>query len=527
MTSCLTLLFTVVLLTCVLAKDCQVSIGSLAVTGVCDEGGSKYLSIPYAQPPVDNLRFAVAKELDTSGEKQEVDGSQLPPICPQFALTENDNSVLGQEDCLYLNVYVPGSAGGNLTSKKPVMVYIHGGSFIAGSSSDPTLDGTKLSQAGDVIVVTLNYRLGYLGYYDSADTGTNFGMSDVIMALNWIKSNISKFGGDSDKVTLFGESSGATMVRYLLNSNRANNLFTRAIIQSDPQCYGPSEKSVSQNILSAALLKATNCDSVDCLRALSLEKLISAEMQIFTSVYMGQVDGVTNINFPISPNVDGDYIKSDLSETLGQNHNVVNPVDIIIGTTKDEAGSFIDFDNMSSTNDSSDELTQKLINKMLNPCTNANTSSLSTNTLIKLGTKVIFSCPSRINAQTYASLNPDKNVFVYEFTMGIPYATNTDLPYCTNRICHQDDLYLVFGTYSDATTSNDLKQLSQSVQNLWTSFAASGTPNNKGLTWNKVDEGSLNYLDIGQNQMKSTDLNVSCSSALLKAAQSILNNSNV
>lgn len=503
-----------------MAEDCEMSIGSLVVSGVCDEGGSKYLSIPYAQPPVDQLRFAVAKKLDTSDGKQEqVDGSQLPPMCPQLSLDDDDNKIYGQEDCLYLNVYAPGSVGGNST-KRPVMVYVHGGSFIAGSSSDPALDGSKLSQTGDVIVVTLNYRLGFLGYYDSADTGTNFGMSDVIMALSWIKDNIAKFGGDSDNVTVFGESSGATMVRYLLNSNRANGLFARAILQSDPQCYGPSEKSVSQNILGPALLKATNCDSVECLRNLSTEEIVFAGMQIFTTVYAGEVDGVSNTNFPISPNIDDDYIKSDLSESLSQNHNVVNPVDVIIGTTKDEAASFINLSDTSTTNDST---TQKLIDKIMGPCTNVNTSSLSTNALIKLGTKVIFSCPSRINAQTYASLNPDKNVYVYEFTKGIQYATNMDNPYCSNRVCHQDDLNLVFGSYSDSTISNDLKQLSQSVQKLWTSFAASGTPSDDSLNWNKVHDNSLNYLDIGQNKMKSTDLNVSCSSAMLKAAQSILN----
>lgn len=485
---------------------CNVSVHNIgSFQGICDErdGSQKFLSIPYAEKPIGKLRFALAKEPMPNQTTSGVNSSNLPSMCPQYDL--KNLKLIGQEDCLYLNIFTPDNSR---DEKKPVMVWIHGGSFYSGSSSTPQFDGTKLAQQGDVIVITLNYRLGYLGYYDSAETGTNFGMSDVIMALNWVKKHINSFGGDHKNLTIFGESTGATMVRYLINSNRASGLFSRAILQSDPQFFGPQKKNISQDILGKFLLEKTDCDSVDCLRQLETKDILEAQAKVLDGMFSDkQFDGIANKNFPISPNLDGDFIKSDLTQT----QKVENPVDLIVGTTKDEAAVFIDELGITGSGEDNSSIISKIFR-----IDKGNMTSLGTNSLIKLATNTVFTCPDRLNAMKYAQSHSEKSVYVYEFSKGILDPANRhqegeQLCGKDNRVCHQDDLYLVFGTYPESTTDNSLKKLSLFVQTLWTDFAKTGTPGSS--SWDKLSSSNgstetVNYFDIGQtNQMKSADIN--------------------
>ncbi|XP_011704228.1 PREDICTED: cholinesterase-like [Wasmannia auropunctata] len=180
--------------------------------GIVDENihGGHYVAfrgIPYAKPPIGKLRFKdpLPPEKWSGGR----DASKYGNVAVQFDLLKRE--VIGDEDCLYLNVYTL-----DIVKKRPVMVWIHGGGFSLGSG-DASIYGPDYIVQKDVVLVTLNYRLGVLGFlnlYDKVATG-NQGMKDVIMALQWVQKNISQFGGDPKNVTIFGESAGGAIVHFL------------------------------------------------------------------------------------------------------------------------------------------------------------------------------------------------------------------------------------------------------------------------------------------------------------------------
>ncbi len=189
---------------------------------------SVWKGIPYAKPPVGDNRYRPPQRPDSwSGIRE---ATQFGPSAIQpFASGETS------EDCLYLNVWSPGAD----SRRRPVMVWFHGGGFTVGSGSDPVFDGTSFASEGDVVVVTVNYRLGIMGFLyldeaggDAYAASGNYGILDQIAALEWVRANIEAFGGDPDRITIFGESAGARSVGLLLSLPQAEGLFHQAIIQS-------------------------------------------------------------------------------------------------------------------------------------------------------------------------------------------------------------------------------------------------------------------------------------------------------
>lgn len=203
------------------------------------DGIAVFKSVPYAAPPVGPLRFRPPKPVEPWVDVR--DALQLPPSCPQPRqrpagwTQESEES----EDCLYLNVWTPAIDDG---AHRPVMVWFHGGGYAIGSGSWPLYDGANLARRGDVVVITVNHRLGPLGYLHlgelSDDPGLaasgNAGMLDLVAVLEWVRDNASSFGGNARNVTIFGESGGGAKVSTLLAMPAASGLFHRAIIQSGP-----------------------------------------------------------------------------------------------------------------------------------------------------------------------------------------------------------------------------------------------------------------------------------------------------
>ena len=200
-----------------------------AVAGTTAGEVTTFLGVPYAAPPVGELRWrAPAPVRAWSGVRP---AKAFSPACAQTAawITERKS-----EDCLYLNIWVPTKPG---SGKRPVMVWIHGGGFYGGSGSQPSYDGANLSRRS-VIVVTLNYRLGVFGFFAHPEltrrdhvTG-NQGLLDQVAALRWVQRNIAAVGGDPNRVTIMGESAGGESVAVLTTSPLATGLFQRAIAQS-------------------------------------------------------------------------------------------------------------------------------------------------------------------------------------------------------------------------------------------------------------------------------------------------------
>lgn len=236
-----------------------------AISGVAEEGAFVYRGIPYAAPPVGELRWRAPQAGPTWNGVR--DGAKAGGSCAR------------ELDCLYLNVYTP--PGTKPGDKLPVLFWIHGGSFVSGSGAQ--YDGASFARKG-LVVVTINYRLGREGFFahpaltaENKEDKANYGILDQIAALKWARGNIAAFGGDPAKVTIFGESAGATSVYYLMTSPEAKGLFIRAISDSgfpryESQTLAEAEASGVQ-LAEKVGITGTGPDALKALRALPFNGL--------------------------------------------------------------------------------------------------------------------------------------------------------------------------------------------------------------------------------------------------------------
>ncbi|XP_069956161.1 pyrethroid hydrolase Ces2a-like isoform X2 [Cherax quadricarinatus] len=283
-----------------------------------DKGRFVYLfrGIPYAKPPVGELRFKAPVAPESWTGVREC--SKWAPVCPQ--------DTYGSEDCLYLNVFTPYYQ--DRKSKLPVIVYIHGGSFLAGGTSG---FGHLPLLTQDVVLVTLQYRLGVLGFLSTEDQVLpgNLGLQDQLLALVWVRDNIARFGGDSEKVTILGSSAGAASVHLLMFNPHAKGLFSQVIMQSgsafDPWVVRKDHKSVAFSIgrmmgcqTPDVISESNDSDSealLKCLKNVSLNALVPAFLNF--CVWNG-------LPWVAVPRVDHDYLPDDPAKLLreGRFHKV-------------------------------------------------------------------------------------------------------------------------------------------------------------------------------------------------------------
>lgn len=305
------------------------------VRGHLDGGVYAWKGIPYASAGVARrFREALAPE-PWDGE---LDCRDFGPTAPQAKAIQvpMEPGIGADEDCLSVNVWAPRPDG----TPRPVMVWIHGGAYCVGSASQRLYDGRRLAELGDLVVVTLNYRLGVLGFLDlSSFSGgdrhfeTNVGLRDQVVALEWVRESIAAFGGDPGNVTLFGESSGAGSVTTLMTSPRAEGLFHRAIAQSSPatSVYG-ADRAAS---VAARYLELVGVDEADADRLfeLPLEDLISAG-----DILLGTVSTSVPGTLAMAPVVDGDLVPRYPVSAFRK--GFAHRIPLIIGTNKDEASLF-------------------------------------------------------------------------------------------------------------------------------------------------------------------------------------------
>jgi para-nitrobenzyl esterase len=255
-----------------------------AVSGIAQPGVRAFLGIPYAQPPVGDLRWRAPQPLVSwdgvraanhlAASCYQEEPKPFGPYTGPF-LIEPERS----EDCLFLNVWTP---GGN-ASKRPVYFFIHGGAFQAGGSSVPANDGAALARKG-VVVVTFNYRLGILGFLAHPEltresplaTSGNYGLLDMIEALRWVRGNIDRFGGDPKNVTIAGQSAGAAAVSHLLLSPLAEGLFHRAVIESGPVIGIPLMILADAEKGGLAAAAKLNVEGIATLRAATTAEVVKA-----------------------------------------------------------------------------------------------------------------------------------------------------------------------------------------------------------------------------------------------------------
>ena len=269
------------------------------VTGRDAQGMHEFLGIRYAAPPVGALRWMPPQPVPQALATHTA--TAFGPHCAQ--LPSSFGLASTSEDCLYLNVYTPAARRPANAKPLPVMLWIHGGALLVGESED--YDPVKLVNPGSVIVVTINYRLGYLGFLATAGLDAeghvagNYGLQDQQFALDWVRRNIGGFGGDASNVTIFGESAGGLSVLSNLVSPSAYGLFNRAIVESG--AYALNLPTLSQaETAGATVAAAVHCAATDtaCLRAASVQDVLASEASAGLSVTT-IVDGTT---LPLSLN---------------------------------------------------------------------------------------------------------------------------------------------------------------------------------------------------------------------------------
>jgi para-nitrobenzyl esterase len=315
-----------------------------AVEATEQSGVYAFLGVPYAEPPVEELRLAPPRR------RQAWDGVRpcraVGHVVPQSRLHGPFGALFlpvapSGDDCLNLNIWTPSPTRERL----PVLVWFHGGGFQIGAGSDPIYDGAAFARDG-VVAVTINYRLGIQGYLyvAGADGAGNYGLLDQICALEWVQENIAAFGGDPDNVTLAGESAGAMSVGALLGAPAAHGLFRRAICQSGA-AHNVIDVAAAEQITThfAEALGHKNL-SVDDIRELPLSRLLEVEQDFAARVYARQESGLTELSamavpaafYPV-------YGTAELPEhpLTAVDGGSARGVGLLIGTTSDEFGSLL------------------------------------------------------------------------------------------------------------------------------------------------------------------------------------------
>ncbi|XP_036826439.1 neuroligin-3a isoform X1 [Oncorhynchus mykiss] len=500
----------------------------------------QYLGVPYAASPVGEKRFLPPEPPSSwSGIKN---ATHFAPVCPQnihnavpeimmpiwfsFSLDIVASYIQDQnEDCLYLNIYVPTEDDIRDTGAKPVMVFIHGGSYMEGTGN--MIDGSVLASYGNVIVITLNYRVGVLGFLSTGDQAAkgNYGLLDQIQALRWISENIGYFGGDSNRITVFGSGIGASCVSLLTLSHHSEGLFHRAIIQSGSALsswavnYQPvkytrllSEK-VGCNVLDTL-------DMVDCLRKKSARELVEQDIQ------------PARYHVAFGPVIDGDVIPDD-PEILMEQGEFLN-YDIMLGVNQGEGLRFVDNvvdseDGISgndfdfSVSDFVDSLygypegkdtLRETIKFMYTDWADRDNPETRRKTLVALFTDHQWVEPSVVTADLHARYgSPTYFYAFYHHCQSLMKPAWSDA-------AHGDEVPYVFGIPMIGPTDlfpcnfskNDI-MLSAVVMTYWTNFAKTGDPNKpvpqdtkfihtkanrfEEVAWSKYNPQDQLYLHIG------------------------------
>ena len=312
----------------------QVMTKSGAVVGTTDvkTGSHAFRGIAYAQPPVGDLRFkAPVPAVPWEGV---LDATEFGSACAQVYYEElatlEEFGPTDDEDCLTLNIWTPGLD----EEKRPVMVWIHGGANWTESSRIAYYDGQKLSERGDVVVASLNYRLGIFGFVDMSvlggdayDGSENNGIRDQILALRWIRQNIDRFGGDPRNITVFGESAGGNNISVILATERPERLFDRAILQSGAGSARPRDRATE---VAQRMLQGGGVESIDALLQLSGAEVLEVMQKGIAAIGL---DGLETDTL-FGPTVDGELIKGRPGQMLAAGN--ASGIDLMIGTTAHE-----------------------------------------------------------------------------------------------------------------------------------------------------------------------------------------------
>lgn len=434
--------------------------------------------IPYAKAPTGNLRWKTPQELDTSNKVYEAYYFGHTSI--QVETWDEPESTYPQgEDCLNVSIW---NNTQNESTNKAVMVWIHGGGYVQGGSSNPGYNGTNfVTNNPDIIFASIDYRTDFLGFVNFSDVpggeeykkSANLGLLDQVAALKWLRENISSFGGDPNRITIFGESAGGGSVSALTIMPCAKGLFNRAIIQSGSSSnfLRTAEVSKSQTQL---ILDITGAKTMSDLLELTASDIRKIET-IFT------VSGADNSTYP---QLDGITLPFDLEAKL--NDSTRDGIDILMGTTSDEfeywsyiltpevnAQRMPDIIAQYENKLNDDELVRwnEFRNKLNGTEYKKNVETIN---------YLLFHSPCRYEASTHAK-NGNK---VYQYLFSEPFNGKYIDPYSKQEVpygaFHASENSFLFGYLSNENnfccTHDEAIRLSQTTQKMWSNFAKNGDP---------------------------------------------------
>ena len=435
-----------------------------------------FLGIPFAAPPVGELRWKPPQPAAAWSEV--LDATHRGPACAQLGAISPTFDESSSEDCLTLNVWAPADAG---ASPAPVLLWIHGGTFIIGSGGEPQYDGQRLAEATGSVVVTINYRLGPLGFLGLAalrgedpayPSAGMYGFEDQRAALAWTRDNIAAFGGDATNVTVFGESAGAFSVCYHLLSPKSAGLFQRAIIESGACASSLAATQTAAEAQADKLAVALGCtgtDALACLRAKPADALLLALPAGAADIFGANRWG---------PVVDGWNLADDPRALLEAGEIAAVPT--ILGSNANEGTLFFALGPTMVTDDAAYlALVESLVpgqgQEVVDQYPSAMYASPQAAAADVVG-DAAFVCPARRTARALAKAGIP--AFLYHFTHAPSGALLPDL-----GAFHSSEISFVFGNPSlllpDSPSAEEAPLL-EAMTGYWGRMAAKGDPNGEG-----------------------------------------------
>jgi len=470
----------------------ETSSGKLRSTIV--EGVAAFKAIPYAAPPTGTLRFLPPREPEPWPGIR--DATAYAGRAPQAGLRAGTRPELetfsgtpdtspDSEDCLTLHVWSPSVTDG---AKRPVMVWLHGGAFSYGSANSDRLRGSRLAKRGDVVVVTVNHRLNIFGHLDLSDAGGtdyaqsgNAGVLDLVAALEWVRTNIVRFGGDPGNVTIFGESGGGGKVSTLLAMPVAVGLFHRAIIQSGAAVrLRTKDRSLKLTDLVLKELGITS-SAIELLRTVPVSRLLAAIKPAERA--LGPSPHRLFDRYPFGPVVDGDVLPRHPFDP--DSPKIMRDIPLIIGDMKDETASFLAPDDLVWHR----TLTEAQLVDRVYAIAGADTDRVietyhrlypgtsPADRLIATTTDCNFRIRSLVLAQRRAA-TATAPVWMYSFNWETPvHGGKMKAP-------HAMDVPFTFDTIdlTNATDGSDTaKRLAETMSGVWAAFARNGRPDHPSI----------------------------------------------
>ena len=451
--------------------------------GLVEDGVGKFLGVPFAEPPVGDLRWRAPKPAqDWNGIRSAKTFSAAPyqTIAVPGSLRSNGVS----EDCLYLNVWTTTTAP---DADQPVMVWFFGGGNLRGAASYVLYDGTELAKLG-VTVVTPNYRVGALGFLNDEEMGANFAVQDQVAVLEWVRDNIKSFGGDPSRVMIFGNSAGAVAVRSMLDCPSAKGLFHTAFIQSagfDDPANGDGWSFDRSRKATEALWDSLGTRDPEALRALPIER-IGAAAHPLSGIFPREGHVHTPLNLVWMPVIDGKVITGDEA-------GWADDVPLLVICTENEARWSLspteNYDNALLEN-MADQLTKHRPEDVLALLNKGGGSVFEK--LDRLYTNVVWLEPAFTTMKRYSALG--RKIFYGHFNRSGPEAV------VTNRLAsHGAPVAYEFGTLSDDGSYDDVDlSISREMMFALVEFAKTGTPRSTGgVEWPTFDPAQPRQTLIG------------------------------